>query len=252
MVKKVKSDNESEPEIDPGIEREIDPAIERELEANNVVLFNIGEAYAERLCALEREFEQKRVPVYETRDAILAKIPKFWPKVFLNHKAINSLMTRDDEDVMEYLETFTAFTTSDETAKRETHTLTFGFRENPYFKNKVLTKKLTDFIPEDQVLTKVETIESTKIEWNEGKDFTAPHFKGPRSNLPKSGGKRTRDDENHFFSWFCGDDGIDSFAEVFTQDVYVNAYELFLAPEDDEDDDDEDDDDDEEDEDEDE
>jgi len=251
MAKKVKSDNESESEIDPGTEREIDPAIERELEANNVVLFNIGEAYAERLGALEREFEQKRVPVYETRDAILAKIPKFWPKVFLNHKTINSMMTRDDEDVMEYLETFTAFTTS-ETSKRETHTLTFGFRENPYFKNKVLTKKLTDFIPEDEVLTRCETIESTKIEWSEGKDFTAPHFKGTRSDLPESGGKRFRNDGSHFFSWFCGDDDIDSFAEVFTQDVYVNAYELFLAPEDDEDDDDEDDDEDEEDEDEDE
>mmetsp|Transcript_33050 Transcript_33050/g.55317 ORF Transcript_33050/g.55317 Transcript_33050/m.55317 type:complete len:237 (+) Transcript_33050:230-940(+) len=228
MAKKVKSDNESEPEIDP--------AIERELEANNMLLFNIGEAYAERLGALEREFDQKRAPVYKTRDAILAKIPQFWLTVFLNHKTINSMLTREDVDVLEYLETFTAVTTSDETAKRETHTVTFGFRENPYFKNKVLTKKLTDFIPEEEVLTRVDTIESTKIEWNEGKDFTKTQSS---KDVPKPGGKRNREDQGHFFSWFCGDDDIDSFAEVFTQDVYINAYELFLDPEDDEEDDDE-------------
>eukprot|EP00959_Pyramimonas_sp_CCMP1952_P378272 7924062-Pyramimonas_sp.AAC.1 len=85
---------------------------------------------------LDREFLKKREPVYEKRDAIFAKIEGLWLNVFLNHGVLAQTFTPDDLKVLEYMDTFKASVVKEEANIKEVFTVTFGFKENPYFTNK--------------------------------------------------------------------------------------------------------------------
>lgn len=52
---------------------------------------------------LNEQYSNLRAPHYTSRKALLHTIPAFWKNVFLNHPVLNSLLTADDEAVLDHL-----------------------------------------------------------------------------------------------------------------------------------------------------
>lgn len=64
----------------------------------------INDEASEKILEIEREYNRKRRPKYESRSKLLRSIPKFWQRVLSNSAIVSSLLTEDDIKALEYLE----------------------------------------------------------------------------------------------------------------------------------------------------
>jgi len=80
-------------------------------------------------------------PIYKRRSEFIKKIPGFWLKAMTNDAQINSFIDPIDRDALAHLEDLTL-----EHDSNDARNVTFHFhfsKSNPYFSNRILTKKFT-------------------------------------------------------------------------------------------------------------
>ena len=94
-------------------------------------------------------------------------IPGFWIRALKNMHGLSDLITKEDEECLEYLKNITC------QEHAHGYKLTFLFQEeNPFFENKILTKEYTVmnfFEPDNNILT---NIKGTRIHWKPDKCLT--------------------------------------------------------------------------------
>lgn len=106
------------------------------------------------------------------------------------------------------------------------YTISFHFKENPYFENDVITKEY-HLASENQSTTDfTQTSTSTVIKWKEGKDLLKELQSKPPTN------KKRDIEHKSFFDWFCdtSDPVNDDFAELIKDDIWPNPLQYFLVP----------------------
>lgn len=106
------------------------------------------------------------------------------------------------------------------------YSISFHFKENPYFENDVITKEY-HLASENQSTTDfTQTSTSTAIKWKEGKDLLKELQSKPQTN------KKRDIEHKSFFDWFCdnSDPVNDDFAELIKDDIWPNPLQYFLVP----------------------
>jgi nucleosome assembly protein 1-like 1 len=197
--KPIEEEVESENNDNSGsdFDEDVSPAIYRRVIALQNLQNNadeIDEEYKKERIILEQKFLEKKLPLFEKRNAIILGdfeppitedntdegeiegqvegeekgIPGFWLQCLGNHPSCGDFITEDDVSALEaltdlqcvYDESYSSFT------------LTFTFAENDYFTNETLTKKYTvepDLLS-DASPALVGNVGS-EIDWKEGKSL---------------------------------------------------------------------------------
>lgn len=105
------------------------------------------------------------------------------------------------------------------------YSISFHFKENPYFENEVITKEyhLASENQSNSDFTQSST--STPIKWKEGKDLLKELQSKPQAN------KKRDIETKSFFDWFCDNsDPMDELAELIKDDIWPNPLQYFLVP----------------------
>lgn len=111
----------------------------------------------------------------EEDDKDIVGVPEFWLTALKHHEMIDSIITEKDQDALKYLTDITQEPLEDDSGG--SFTLNFHFNENPYFTNEVLSKTYHLEGDEGDEVT-CERVDSTAIEWKEGKNITKGVEKG--------------------------------------------------------------------------
>ncbi|KAF5835073.1 hypothetical protein DUNSADRAFT_7923 [Dunaliella salina] len=109
-----------------------------ELEGIQSKLDEINEKALEKVFEVEREFNQKRRPVYQERQKVLAKVPHFWQQALLAHPLIRQMVTDDDIEVLQYC---TEVDVEEFEDIKSGYKITLRFSQNPYFPESQLVKE---------------------------------------------------------------------------------------------------------------
>jgi nucleosome assembly protein 1-like 1 len=147
----------------------------------------LEEAEEEEYKAIEQKYKKLMEPVFEKRTALINgdskddAIPDFWLYAIKNSDIFEELNEKD-EDSLKYLTNVTSTDFSGEDG--EGYILEFHYRENPYFGNKVLSKK---FYTEQEEEGNSRPAVGTEIEWKEDKDLTSTFETKKKKH--KGGGK---------------------------------------------------------------
>jgi nucleosome assembly protein 1-like 1 len=130
-------------------------------------------------------------------------VPEFWLGVMRNCRAIAGNITEKDEVILHSLINVTVETLPEDQAEGNIgFKLEFTFKENEFFKNKVLTKTyLMADTSDDPVLEKAI---GTVIDWEPGKNVTVKIKKKKQRNKKGSGTRTVTKEEpcESFFNFF--------------------------------------------------
>jgi nucleosome assembly protein 1-like 1 len=165
-------------------------------------------------------------------------IPSFWLVVLKHHDTSESMIQEYDEEALTYLTDIVYMPVQDETEtlSPESFELEFHFAENPFFTNKILSKKY--YLKEDPKIGQVfyDHFVCTPINWKEGKNLTVETVvkktKGGRgrgrvSRKPKQvETTQIRPSFFHFFSDDILDPTIHEDPDEFAEEDYEYAVEL--------------------------
>ncbi|XP_031571319.1 protein SET-like [Actinia tenebrosa] len=243
----------SHPAISPNKIRRVDPQdgadgglvhqeIIDEIDQVQNHIDSLNEEASEEILKVEQKYNSKRKPHFEKRTSLIRKIPHFWVTVFSNHPQTQALLDEEDESALYYM---TSLEVEEFEDIKSGYKIKFGFDENPYFENTVISK---EFILNENG---EQSSRSTPIIWKTGMDLTQRY-----NQLDMMKGRKREHQPESFFSWFADlADSTDELGEVIKDDIWPNPLQYYLGPEvqmeagnDEEDDDDVDEDEDEEDE----
>lgn len=197
----------------------------------------LNEQASDEILKVEQKYNKQRQPHFQKRSDLLAQIPHFWITVFINHPQIGSLMTEDDEEILQHL---TKLEVQEFDDIKSGYKITLHFEKNPYFKNETIVKefKMNDA---GQTSTK-----SSPVDWFPGKNILAKGAKKDKDQANKGERKRKHDDESStsLMRWFLADQigeemfgEADELAELIKDEVWPNPLQFYLASDDDDDDD---------------
>ncbi|KAH7104208.1 hypothetical protein BKA62DRAFT_693868 [Auriculariales sp. MPI-PUGE-AT-0066] len=238
---------------------EIDPAQFEQLK-------NLSKEFLSSEIVIERHAIKESQPLYEKRRTVLKGMPGFWPRVFGSTRtAMAAVLALDeDQEAIKYLEDVWIVR---DAAEPRVFTIELYFKENPFFSNSVL-KKVYKYTPAKEKTEKTEVdangITEAAIDFDWEEDVTAEAFqitwKDEAHNLtkkyPASIGKDEGDDEEFieefgsFFNFFENAKDFADLGPVIGTELFPDAIQLYINPDEDDedftDDDEEDEDDDEE------
>ncbi|KAL1322711.1 hypothetical protein HN51_067706 [Arachis hypogaea] len=189
-------------------------------------LEKVNEEASDKVLEVEQKYNEIRKPVYDKRNEIIKSIPDFWLTAFLSHPALCDLLTEEDQKIFKYLHSLDVEDFKD---MKLGYSITFNFKDNPYFEDTKLTKTFTFF--EEEGTTK---ITGTAIKWKEGMGAANG------VNHETKGNKRTLAEES-FFSWFGETEQkdlaefTDEVAEIIKEDLWPNPLKYFNNDADEED-----------------
>lgn len=174
-----------------------------------------GESKKESTEAAEKEDTEKGVP-------------EFWLTAMKNNDVVAMQITERDEGALKFLKDIQC-SRLDSAKDEKGFKLEFFFNENPYFKNRVLTKT---YYMEDENEPILERAVGTEIEWLPGKNLTRKVMK----KKPKKGAKNAKpvtkiEQCSSFFNFFDPpkvpeDDDVDDDAAEELQDLMEQDYEI--------------------------
>ena len=106
------------------------------------------------------------------------------------------------------------------------YSISFYFKENPYFSNEVITKEFHLAAENQSANDFTQASTSTAIKWKEGKDLLKELQSKPQTN------KKRDIDHKSFFDWFSdnNDPVNDDLAELIKDDIWPNPLQYFLVP----------------------
>ena len=82
--------------------RDFQDAIEKIDEVQNEIE-KLNEQASEEILKVEQKYNKLRQPSYQKRHDHISKIPRFWLTALINHPQISSIITEDDEQVLQHL-----------------------------------------------------------------------------------------------------------------------------------------------------
>ncbi|XP_054113991.2 nuclear autoantigen Sp-100 isoform X5 [Callithrix jacchus] len=199
-------------------EKEQQEAIEHIDDVQNEI-DRLNEQASEKILKVEQKYNKFRQPFFQKRSEWIAKIPNFWVTTFVNHPQVSALLGEEDEEALHYLTRVEVTECED---IKSGYRIDFYFDENPYFKNKVLSKEF--HLSESGDLSS----KSPEIKWKSGKDLT----KRSNQTQNKASRKRQHEEPENFFSWFTdhSDAGADKLGEVIKDDIWPNPLQYYLVP----------------------
>lgn len=178
----------------------------------------LNEAASEDILIVEQKYNRLRTPYFDKRNDIIKRIPNFWVTAFVNHPQISAILDEDEEDCLHYL---TQLEVEEFDDIKSGYRISFHFKENPYFENKMLTKEFNLGSSGDPAF------ESTPIRWKEGNDLS-------KKIKNKGGGKGRKRflEQKTLFGWLAddADPSADDIAEVIKDDVWPNPLQYYLVP----------------------
>jgi len=185
----------------------------------------LNEKASDEILKVEQKYNKLRQPHYEKRSEIITQIPKFWLTCFINHPQISSLVTEEDEHILQYLEKINVREFED---IKSGYIISMHFKQNPFFKNDVLTKEFN--------LSEVgePSFKGTEIQWNAGKNpcekITPKGDEGVNGNGGRKRQHSESDIEGSFFSWFSDGDGSlgAELGEIIKDDLWPNPLQYYL------------------------
>ncbi|KAG7385967.1 hypothetical protein PHYPSEUDO_000929 [Phytophthora pseudosyringae] len=171
--------------------------VEEELEKVNV-------EQAKEILVIETKYNAKKRPTYVKRNKLLADIPHFWKDVFVNHPLVGNYLTKDDEMLMDFLQTFdVTFVGDDGSFKME-----MTFKENPYFSPTTLWKQVKFSEDEEEV-----EVSASELSWKDKAEMTEESAKFP------------------FFQWFVSTDGEQDVSEIIKEEMWKNPVQYYMMDE---------------------
>jgi len=205
--KKVKSDATEAPTEDAlNVQHDRLTAMQTEIE-------KLNDEATEEILQIEKRYNGLRKPYYKKRNDVIREIPEFWLKAFLNHEMLADLLDEEDQNAFKFLKELNVEDFDD---VKSGFKISLTFDNNPYFKNKTLSK--TFQYDEAGILT----VAPTKIEWKEGMDLTK------REKATKEGNKRTQESESEsFFNWFSEEDQDLELGELIKEELWPNPGKFY-------------------------
>ncbi|XP_036705605.1 protein SET-like [Balaenoptera musculus] len=219
----------------PKEEKEQQEAIEPIGEVQNET-DRLNEQASEEILKVEQKYNKLRQPFFQKRSELITQSPDFWVTTFANYPQVSALLGEEGEETLHYL---TRVEVTEFEDIKSGYRIDFYFDENPYFKNKFLSKEFHLNESGDP------SSKSTQIKWKSRKDLT----KRSSETQNKASRKRQHEEPESFFTWFTdhSDAGADELGEVIKDAMWPNPLQYYLLPDmDDEEGKEEDDDDDEE------
>eukprot|EP01090_Pellita_catalonica_P005727 TRINITY_DN15967_c0_g1_i1.p1 TRINITY_DN15967_c0_g1~~TRINITY_DN15967_c0_g1_i1.p1 ORF type:complete len:328 (-),score=82.57 TRINITY_DN15967_c0_g1_i1:536-1519(-) len=148
------------------------PVLEKleKLKALNQESQKIEKEFENEVRLLELKYPKKYKPLWEKRAEIISAsptIPEFWLTVLKNYHLFEESILPEDEPLLKQLLDISYDPIDDEPGSFRLH---FTFAPNDYFTNTTLTKTYHISIEEGKAIC--DSIESSDIEWNEGKNIT--------------------------------------------------------------------------------
>lgn len=153
-------------------------------------------------------------------------VPDFWLTALTNNDLLRVQITERDEDALKYLKDIKWFRLDEEKGFK----LEFFFKENPYFKDTVLTKNYYMVDENEPIL---ERVTGTEIDWLSGKSLTEKVMRRkPKKGV--KGGKTVTRIENcaSFFNFFHppqipeDEDDLDDDVAEDLQDLLEHDYDI--------------------------
>ncbi|KAJ8749923.1 hypothetical protein K2173_013838 [Erythroxylum novogranatense] len=224
VAEKGKKSKVAEEEDSEHIDSELVISIEKLQEVQDE-LEKINEEASDKVLEVEQKYNEFRRPAYIRRNEVIKSIPDFWLTAFLSHPVLSDLLTEEDQKIFKYLE---ALDVEDFKDVKLGYSVTFNFKENPYFEDTKLMKTFTFF---EEGTTR---ITGTDIRWKEGMGVVNG------LNNEKKGNKRALQ-EISFFSWFSETEQKDiselqdEVAEIIKEDLWPNPLKYFNNEADEED-----------------
>nr|XP_004651196.2 protein SET-like [Jaculus jaculus] len=211
------ADSSASPSLQKG-EKEQQEAIEHIDEVQNEI-DRLNEQASEEILKVEQKYNKLRQPFFQKRSELIAKIPNFWVKTFVNHPQVFALLGEEGEEALQYL---TRVEVTEFEDIKSGYRIDFYFDENPYFENKVLSKEFHLNDSGDP------SSKSTEIKWKSGKDL----MKRSSQTQNKASKKRQHEEPESFFTWFTdhSDAGADELGEVIKDDIWPNPLQYYLVP----------------------
>ncbi|KAH7647780.1 nucleosome assembly [Cryptosporidium bovis] len=170
---------------------------------------------AKEQMVIQRQFDEKKKPMFVKRREIIEKIPKFWARTISKHPVFIESMQNEDIEVLEHLKDIELDDNLDDEGSYKIK-LTFDDSVSEHMEPSVLIKHV---IFKDGVETVKEV---TKIKWRS---------ESPKSRISKrlfkEGNSKEEDELNNeeifsFFDFFTDDvngDGID-IGDIIRRDIY--------------------------------
>jgi len=203
--------------------------------------------YEKELLALNLKYEQLYKPIYAKRSQVTVNIPNFW-RTALENSDLGYEIQEQDKESLEYLvdvkcESFTGV--EKEERPKDGFTLSFHFKENPFFNNSVLSQ--TFYYEEDGSI--IDTIaDGTMIEWKSQEKNLTVVKKTVKPKGKKAAQKKATTSWvpvpsfYHFFSNRTADDaeedeedevgglnGDSEFARYIKEQLIPHAFDFFLG-----------------------
>ncbi|SPJ10260.1 nucleosome assembly protein [Plasmodium sp. DRC-Itaito] len=194
---------------------------------------------------IQKQYDEKKKPLFEKRDEIIQKVPGFWANTLRKHPALSDIVP-EDIDILNHLVKLDLKDNMDNNGSYKI-TFIFGEKAKEFMEPLTLVKHVTFDNNQEKV------VECTRIKWKEGKNPIAAvtHNRSDLDNeIPKWS----------IFEWFTTDELQDKpdVGELIRREIWHNPLSYYLGleefdefdddfdeefdDEDDEDDDDEDDD----------
>jgi len=157
-------------------------------------------------------------------------IPKFWLTAMKNNASLSEAITAPDEGALEYLHDVKYVNLEGE---KQGFSVSFHFRENPYFTDSVLTKVY--YLVEDELYNDLvfDHAEGSKINWKAGKNLTVKIVK-KQPKAARGGGGRGRRGGAGAARTTTVEEPCESFFNFFTPPVRPEANDEEEDEEDDE------------------
>jgi len=181
----------------------VDEALEKELSEVQDAIHKVDTICGEKQLAVQMKFDKLKKAPYEKRAELLKNIPEFWKDTLMNVPNEESLYTPEEVEVLGYIEDIQLEECIDE---HGSHVFHFWFKENPFFTDKKLSKKIT-IGPDSEPAA----IVPAKINWTKKLEDT--------------------EDENctSLFEWLESDEPPDSsdFGSLFREHVWEDAFDIY-------------------------
>ncbi|XP_062098070.1 NAP1-related protein 1-like [Humulus lupulus] len=181
-------------------------------------LDKINEEASIKVLEVEQKYNEICVPIYNKRNDIAKSIPSFWSTAFLNHPALDGLLSNKDRKIFKHLTCLEVEDFRD--VKSGYLMISFNFFPNLYFEDTKITKTYA-FHDEG---TKIST---TIIKWKE--EIGMPSG----VSCEMEGNKRPPTEES-FFSWFADtqqksdmDESHDRVADII-KDLWQDPLTYFI------------------------
>ncbi|XP_013416177.1 protein SET isoform X2 [Lingula anatina] len=181
----------------------------------------LNEKASEEILQVEQKYNKLRKPHFETRNALIQKIPNFWVTAFVNHPQVSAILQEEEEDCLRYL---TKVEVEEFEDIKSGYKINLYFQENPYFENSLITKEFHLATSGDPAS------KSTDIKWKP--DMNLVHRHATREAMGMNNRKRKFGPRRSFFTWLIDntDPSADDIAEVIKDDMWPNPLQYFLAP----------------------